>query len=377
MRRFIIIFVNFLMSFHTLWGKTNLLNHEKTCVAWQAQKTLTFFLDREPLGQNCQLNEMFYKEGDQYGLLIDIPLKGFKSDSSTRDQYILKVLNYLSQPSLYFYTEKMSLEKWTYFLDASEFTLPGYLSINKNKYPLSLRVKKELYKSNYYLHGVVEEGFSYFDLERPIQLWGLGFEVKEQLSLLFQYRFNSKTEVLKKITASSPLANNMKNHMTIKKENSGFYNLKASKLNGQEVDFKNYKDKVVMIVNIASKCGYTGQLKDLQYLHNTYKDKGFELLAFPSNNFYQEPLEGDEISKFCRLNYGVSFDITRKCHVKGQEIHPVYEYLLENSTPKNKNIRWNFEKFIIDKKGKVVERFSSSVSPRGEKIVNLIEGLLK
>lgn len=150
-------------------------------------------------------------------------------------------------------------------------------------------------------------------------------------------------------------------------------------LDGEPVNFADFSGKVLLIVNTASECGFTPQLKGLENLYQTYKSKGFEVLAFPSNQFGgQEPLSEEGIGTFCQKNYGVSFPIMQKSDVKGKEANPVYQFLSSkklngavNSKPK-----WNFHKYVVDKEGKVRDYFFSTTTPESKKVVRLIEQLL-
>ena len=155
----------------------------------------------------------------------------------------------------------------------------------------------------------------------------------------------------------------------------GFYDYKAVKMNGQEVSMEEYKGKVVLIVNTASKCGFTPQLKGLQELYDKYHEQGLEILGFPCNQFAnQDPGDNSEISEFCSLNYGVTFTMFEKIDVNGDNAHPLYKFLKEEKHGLMKAIKWNFEKFLIDKDGNVVERFGSTKTP--EKIEDDIKKLL-
>ena len=156
----------------------------------------------------------------------------------------------------------------------------------------------------------------------------------------------------------------------------GFYDYKAVKMNGQEVSMGDYKGKVVLVVNTASKCGLTPQLKGLEALYKEYKDKGFIILGFPCNQFAnQDPGNNKEISEFCLLNYGVTFDMFEKIEVNGENAHPLYKFLKnEKHGVLGKEIKWNFAKFLIDRDGNVVKRFSPTTVP--EKIKSDIEKCL-
>ena len=151
-------------------------------------------------------------------------------------------------------------------------------------------------------------------------------------------------------------------------------------LKGQPVNLSQYKGKVVLIVNTASQCGNTPQYKGLEDLHKKYKDQGLVVLGFPANEFgKQEPGTNDEIATFCKQNYGVDFDMFSKVVVKGEGIVPLYQYLTSSETnPKFAGpITWNFEKFLIGRDGKVVQRFKPSVKPESPQVVTAIESALE
>jgi glutathione peroxidase len=145
----------------------------------------------------------------------------------------------------------------------------------------------------------------------------------------------------------------------------GFYDYSAVKMDGKEVSMEQYKGKVVIVVNTASKCGLTPQFKELEELYKNYKEKGLVILGFPCNQFAkQDPAGNDEINSFCQLNYGVSFDMFQKIDVNGSEAHPLYQYLKSAARGTlGNNIKWNFTKFLIDKDGNVIERFAPTVNP--------------
>ncbi|MCT4543406.1 MAG: glutathione peroxidase [Vallitalea sp.] len=167
------------------------------------------------------------------------------------------------------------------------------------------------------------------------------------------------------------------------------YNFSAKTIDGKVRNFDEYKGKVLIIVNTASKCGFTPQYDDLQKLYKEYMDKGVEILGFPCNQFAaQEPGSSKDVKEFCTLNFGVTFQLFEKIDVNGANAHPLFKYLIDKapfngfdmSNPSNKildsliknrypelvtgdSIRWNFTKFLIDRKGNVVNRFESSVDP--------------
>lgn len=144
------------------------------------------------------------------------------------------------------------------------------------------------------------------------------------------------------------------------------YEITVENMKGEQVKLDKYKGDVVLLVNTASKCGFTPQFEGLEELHKKYKDQGLSILGFPSNQFLrQDPGSNDEILEFCQLNYGVSFDMFKKLSVKGKNQHELYNYLTNNSpTRTGKNVKWNFEKFLVDKEGNIVGRFLSTVKPK-------------
>ena len=150
----------------------------------------------------------------------------------------------------------------------------------------------------------------------------------------------------------------------------------VKKIDGSEVDLAKYKGKVVMIVNVASRCGATPQYAGLQKLYDTYKDKGFVILGFPANEFgAQEPGTDAEISKFCTSNYNVTFDMFSKIVVKGDGQAPLYKALTSQADPAG-DVKWNFEKFLIGKDGKVAARFMTRTTPDDPQVVKAIEAAL-
>ena len=153
------------------------------------------------------------------------------------------------------------------------------------------------------------------------------------------------------------------------------YDYKLESLDGQPVDMSKYKGKVLLIVNTASKCGYTGQYAGLQAISEKYKAQGLEVLGFPANNFGgQEPGSATEIGEFCQKNFGVTFDLFAKSSVKGADKSPFFTYLTETANPeKSGEIDWNFEKFLISRDGQLVERYKSAVTPQSEQLTQAIE----
>ncbi|MAO66524.1 MAG: glutathione peroxidase [Balneola sp.] len=153
------------------------------------------------------------------------------------------------------------------------------------------------------------------------------------------------------------------------------YDFKMKDIDGNDVSLSDYKGKVILIVNVASKCGFTSQYEGLQELYEAYKDEGFVILGFPANNFKgQEPGSNEEIKQFCTLEYGVEFPMFSKVSVKGDDQSDFFKYLTEQSNQDFEgDIKWNFEKFLISKDGDVLRRYRSNVEPMSSDIVDAIE----
>ena len=158
-------------------------------------------------------------------------------------------------------------------------------------------------------------------------------------------------------------------------EKNSFYALSAKSIDGKLIDFSNYRGKVILAVNVASQCGYTPQYSGLEKLYEKFKHQDFLVLGFPSNDFgRQEPGTDAEIKKFCSLNYRVKFQIFSKGPVTGDNKIPVYKFLTGYAPGGQQGeIQWNFEKFLIDKKGHVVKRFRSSIEPDDAQLSGAIE----
>ena len=154
------------------------------------------------------------------------------------------------------------------------------------------------------------------------------------------------------------------------------YSFVMKTIDGKDKPLSDYKGKVLMIVNVASKCGHTPQYKGLEEIYLKYKDRGFMILGFPANNFLrQEPGTNEEIKKFCTLNDGVTFDMFSKISVKGSDQDPLYQYLT-NESPVPGNVKWNFQKYLVDRKGNVVAMFQPGTQPIDKEVIDKIEQLL-
>ncbi len=161
--------------------------------------------------------------------------------------------------------------------------------------------------------------------------------------------------------------------------NGHIYNFTMKDLDGADQPLNAFQDKVLLIVNVASKCGFTPQYAGLEELYKRYKPKGFEILGFPANNFlWQEPGSDQEIKQFCSMTYGVTFPMFSKISVRGKDIHPLYKYLTDKETdPKFAGkITWNFNKFLVGKDGQILDRFDSKVEPLDPKLVSAVETAL-
>ncbi|MES2828713.1 MAG: glutathione peroxidase [Bacteroidota bacterium] len=150
------------------------------------------------------------------------------------------------------------------------------------------------------------------------------------------------------------------------------HQFKVKLINGAEKNLSDYKNKVLLVVNIASACGFAPQLAELQQLQNEFDSNEFQILGFPSNDFgRQEPLEGLAIADFCQQNHGVKFPLFEKIMVRGDAAHPLYQFLANISTP-----RWNFHKYLVNKDGEVVDYFYPFTKPKSSKVIKKIQKLL-
>ncbi|MBI9097681.1 MAG: glutathione peroxidase [Spirochaetaceae bacterium] len=160
---------------------------------------------------------------------------------------------------------------------------------------------------------------------------------------------------------------------------SSLYDFTMIDIDGNEVSLSDYEGKAILIVNVASKCGYTYQYEGLEALYEQYKDRGFVILGFPSNDFLgQESGTEDQIKEFCTLTYGVSFPMFSKIKVTGRNKNPLYAYLTDKeSNPEFKGrITWNFNKFLVDRNGNIVNRFGSKTEPLSDELIEALEEIL-
>lgn len=150
-----------------------------------------------------------------------------------------------------------------------------------------------------------------------------------------------------------------------------FYDININSLKGEPINFEDFKGKHVLIVNVASKCGFTPQYKELQALHETYQDK-LQVVGVPCNQFGgQEPGSADNIESFCQVNYGVDFLMTEKIAVKGKNQHPLFEWLTnkEQNGVSSSTVKWNFQKYLLNEKGELIDYFFSVTNPMSNKII--------
>jgi len=162
-------------------------------------------------------------------------------------------------------------------------------------------------------------------------------------------------------------------------EARSIYDIELPRLDGKPARLSEYEGKVVLAVNVASKCGFTPQYAGLEAIYERYADRGFVVLGFPCNQFFnQEPGSAEKIQEFCSVNYGVTFPLFTKLDVKGSNQHPLYEILSETAddTGKAGSVKWNFEKFLVGRDGRVVRRFRSKVVPEDPQLLGAIDSLL-
>ncbi len=160
---------------------------------------------------------------------------------------------------------------------------------------------------------------------------------------------------------------------------TSFFDFTVTNIRGQEVSLDDYKGKVIMVVNTASLCGFTKQYNDLQELYDMYRDEGFVILGFPSNNFgNQEPGTDEEILEFCETNFNISFPLFSKVEVTGEQQDPLFAFLTASENPDfTGGINWNFEKFLLDRDGKLQHRFRTRENPLGENVQAAITRLMQ
>lgn len=158
---------------------------------------------------------------------------------------------------------------------------------------------------------------------------------------------------------------------------SSLYSIPLKDINGKDTSLKEYEGKVLLVVNVASKCGFTPQYKALEAIHRKYKNKGFTVVGFPCNDFgAQEPGTPEEIKQFCTQNYDVTFPLFAKLHVKGAEQHPLYAELTGKNSPYPGDIKWNFGKFLVGRDGRILKRFESQTKPDAPEVTGAIEAAL-
>jgi len=170
--------------------------------------------------------------------------------------------------------------------------------------------------------------------------------------------------------------NTDENSTALQNSKENIYQFKVKDLYGSDFDFSSLKGKKIMIVNTASECGLTPQYEDLQKLYDTYKDKNFVIVGFPANNFgKQEPGTDQEIASFCKENYGVTFPMMSKISVKGNDMHPVYSFLTQKDLNgySNSKVAWNFQKYLIDTEGELVNVIKPKTLPTDPAIISWIE----
>ncbi|MBW2426585.1 MAG: glutathione peroxidase [Deltaproteobacteria bacterium] len=160
-------------------------------------------------------------------------------------------------------------------------------------------------------------------------------------------------------------------------DEASIYRFELNRIDGKPEPLSAYRGKVLMLVNVASKCGYTPQYEGLEALYERYRDRGFFVLGFPANDFAgQEPGRNSEIAEFCRATWGVEFPMFEKISVRGEGQHPLYAFLTSRPAPIGGDIEWNFQKFLVDREGRVVERIAPGTKPLDPTVVGRIEALI-
>ena len=165
------------------------------------------------------------------------------------------------------------------------------------------------------------------------------------------------------------------NNTVMSNDEKKFYDFSIESITGETINFNDYKNKAVLIVNTASYCGFTKQYNELQELWDLYKNKGLVVLGIPSNSFNQEKKSNTEVKKFCEVNFNINFPLTAITEVKGENAHELFRWAKDNYG-KSAVPKWNFHKILINKKGKIVDTFVSFTNPKSSKIVNQIEIIL-
>jgi glutathione peroxidase len=184
------------------------------------------------------------------------------------------------------------------------------------------------------------------------------------IALLFSCQNKAQTTMETTTNSSVPM------------DTQSIYQFKVEDLSGNTFDFASLKGKKILIVNTASKCGYTPQYEQLEAIYNKYKNKNLVIIGFPANNFmWQEPGTNAEIATFCKSKYGVTFPMMAKISVKGKDMHPIYQFLTQKKLNGvlDSKVEWNFQKYLINEKGQLEQVYMSGVKPNDEKIINWIE----
>lgn len=181
---------------------------------------------------------------------------------------------------------------------------------------------------------------------------------------------------MKKISKIFALIGLIVTAMTIQAQDKIFYDFTVQTIDGKEIALSEFKGKKILVVNTASKCGLTPQYEDLEALYKEYGGDNFVIIGFPANNFMsQEPGTNEEIKNFCEVNYGVTFPMMAKISVKGKDMHPLYQWLTskDQNGVKDSEVSWNFQKYMIDENGHLVDFLSPKDSPKSEKIIDWIK----
>jgi glutathione peroxidase len=321
-----------------------------SCVAWQVEKSYLGLYSKKPIGTSCSQEITIKKDKLLYFAEIKVPVSSFKSNEQERDKYVTSTLSSSKHPNIIFTTKKLPRDKWLDLILKGKFEISGHIAIKGNKYKLKTTVTRYHIKNSSFFQGKLSTSFSDIKVDPPSLFLGT-VNVKNNINLFYQIDI-SKIKNIESVIKQKIFSNN-----------DDFYKLQIKDIENNIINLHNLKNHYLLFVNIASRCGYVRQLSELQALHKKYLNKNLKIIAVPSNQFNQEPLDGLKLKNFCKLNYGVDFTILKKSYINGEKRHPLYSYLIK-SLPKDKrdDIKWNYEKILVAPGGKAIERFNSSIS---------------
>ena len=353
-KKFIVQLTYFYLFFSSsfLGSAKTFQNELDHCLAWQAEKSFLIGKNEKIIGKNCNIKTSYKKENEFYSLRVEFSLNDFNSGSESRDLKIIKDLSILDSKKFFFETEKLTKKDLKILFLSGKGELKGQLFLKEKKYELKVNFMRYHVEERSFIRGSVSTSFKFLDIKPPDEFFLLG-SFRDKLNFYYQF------EISKLKNIEDILDKRFKKTSILSK----LYDINCQDIENKNLNLHKFKDHHILFVNIASQCGYTGQLGALQKLYEKYKSQKFTVLAVPSNQFYQEPLNDISIGDFCKRNYGVSFPILKKSDVNGVHRHKIYTYLIDSMPAgKRHNIKWNFEKFLIAPEGKFLGRYSSSTS---------------